>query len=164
MFVCLYVDDLIFTGNNEHMFAKFKKSMMEEFDMTDLGRMRYFLGIEVMQTTKGIFIGQKKYASEILERFQMVDCNLVQNPIVPGVKLVKNLSENKVDATFYKHIVCSLIYLTNTRPDLMYVVSLISRYLSHQQSHIFKQKRECFVMLKGQLILVCFTRREKQGS
>ena len=60
MIVCLYVDDLIFTGNDEIMFAEFKKSMMLEFDMTDLGKMRYFLGIEVMQRSDGIFISQKK--------------------------------------------------------------------------------------------------------
>ena len=61
MIVCLYVDDLIFTGNDEIMFAEFKKSMMLEFDMTDIGKMRYFLGIEVMQRSDGIFISHKKY-------------------------------------------------------------------------------------------------------
>ncbi|TQE03722.1 hypothetical protein C1H46_010696 [Malus baccata] len=62
LIVCLYVDDLIFTGNDESMFEQFKKSMMNEFDMTDLGRMRYFLGIEVVQKADGIFISQRKYA------------------------------------------------------------------------------------------------------
>jgi len=62
LIVCLYVDDLIFTGNNEKMFNSFKQSMMKEFDMTDLGRMRYFLGLEVFQRTDGIFICQRKYA------------------------------------------------------------------------------------------------------
>ena len=60
LIVCLYVDDLIFIGNDEIMFAKFKKSMILEFDMTNLGKMRYFLGIEVMQRSDGIFISQKK--------------------------------------------------------------------------------------------------------
>ena len=64
LIICLYVDDLIFTGNNEEMFEFFKKSMMKEFEMTDLGLMRYFLGVEVTQTTAGHFICQKKYAQE----------------------------------------------------------------------------------------------------
>lgn len=61
-----YVDDLIFTGNCEEMFAEFKQSMKKEFDITDLGRMKYFLGIEVTQNAKGIFICEKKSAREVL--------------------------------------------------------------------------------------------------
>lgn len=64
LIVSLYVDDLIFTGNDEVMFAEFKSSMLREFDMTDLGKMRFFLGIEVLQSSDGIYICQKKYASE----------------------------------------------------------------------------------------------------
>jgi hypothetical protein len=60
--MCLYVDDLIYMGNDRSMFNEFKKSMMKEFDMTDLGLMHYFLGIEVVQSSDGIFISHKKYA------------------------------------------------------------------------------------------------------
>lgn len=63
LIVCLYVDDLIYTGNDEFMFIKFKQSMMNEFEMTDLGKTRYFLGIEVLQQVDGIFICQKKICS-----------------------------------------------------------------------------------------------------
>jgi len=66
MIVCLYVDDMIFTGNNPKMFEEFKKNMIKEFEMTDIGEMSYFLGVEVSQSEKGIFISQKKYAKEIL--------------------------------------------------------------------------------------------------
>lgn len=64
--VCSYVDDLIFTGNSKELFNELKHSMMTEFDMTDLGKMRFFLGIEVLQNDEGIFIGQK-YATSVLE-------------------------------------------------------------------------------------------------
>ena len=60
MLVCLYVDDLIYTENDDTLLQEFKDSMKAEFEMTDLGMMRYFLGIEVMQSTTGIFITQKK--------------------------------------------------------------------------------------------------------
>ncbi|KAI5328056.1 hypothetical protein L3X38_027452 [Prunus dulcis] len=65
--------------------------MMEEFEMTDLGKMHYFLGIEVKQTSNGVSIGHKKYAEEILKRFHMEDCNSVQNLIVLGTKLNKDM-------------------------------------------------------------------------
>jgi hypothetical protein len=67
------VDDLIFTGNDEGMFRTFKQSVMKKFEMTDLGKIKYFLGIEVTQSAGGIFICQKKYAREVLERFRMDD-------------------------------------------------------------------------------------------
>jgi hypothetical protein len=131
LIISLYVDDLIFTGNDESMFVKFKSSMMREFDMTDLGKMRFFLGIEVVQRADGIFINQKKYALEVLKRFKMDRSNPVHNPIVLGCKLSKDEDGVKVDSTFYKQVVGILMYLTATRPDVMFVVSLISRYMAN---------------------------------
>ncbi|RVW38412.1 Retrovirus-related Pol polyprotein from transposon TNT 1-94 [Vitis vinifera] len=93
LIVSLYVDDLIFTGNDESMFVKFKNSMKLEFDMTDLGKMKYFLGVEVLQNSEGIYISQRKYAKEVLERFGMEKSNSVKNPIVPGDRLTKNKAE-----------------------------------------------------------------------
>ncbi|CAL9003639.1 unnamed protein product [Prunus brigantina] len=142
LIVCLYVDDLIFTGNDEVMFEQFKRSMMLEFDMTDLGNMRYFLGIEVIQKPNGIFMCQRKYAQEVLDRFNMGQCNSVHNPMVPGFKLTRDEGGAKVDNTLYKQMVGSLMYLTATRPDLMYTVSLIRRYMEHPtETHLLAAKR-----------------------
>lgn len=85
--VSIYVDDLLFTSNDEELLNEFKRSMKDEFDMTDLGKMRYFLGIEVIQKADGIFICQRKYAAELIERFGMQNYNFVCNPIVPGQKI-----------------------------------------------------------------------------
>lgn len=112
------------------MCEEFKKSMMLEFDMSDLGKMRYFLGVEVLQNSDGIYVSQRKYAHEVLERFGMNNSNLVKNPIVPCCKLSKDEKGAKVDASVFKQVVGSLMYLTATRPDLMYGVSLISRFMS----------------------------------
>ncbi|GAU16533.1 hypothetical protein TSUD_167640 [Trifolium subterraneum] len=90
LIISLYVDDLIFTGNDNKLLKQFKESMMTTFDMTDLGKMRHFLGIEVIQNEHGIFICQKRYAKEILERFNMDKSNAVYNPIVTGTKLSKH--------------------------------------------------------------------------
>ncbi|KAG6526041.1 hypothetical protein ZIOFF_016016 [Zingiber officinale] len=134
--------DLIFTGTDDFLFQEFKKSMMVEFEMSDLGMMHYFLGMEVVQSTKGIFISQKKYVQEILDRFQMKDCNPVSTPTEFGLKLNKDHEGKKVDSTIYKQIVGSLMYLTATRPDIMYSVSLISRYMENPtEIHLLAAKR-----------------------
>ena len=77
LMVSVYVDDLIFTWNDEAMFENFKKSMKQEFEMSNLERMKYFLEVEVVQSNEGIFIKQKKYANEVLRRLGMEHCNLV---------------------------------------------------------------------------------------
>ena len=104
--------------------------------MTNLGLMKYFLGLEVTQTDKGIFICQHKYATDILQRFRMDKCKPAETPIALGTKLTKNSDEAAVNNTLYKQLVGSLMYLTATRPDLMYVVSLISKFTeSPKDSH-----------------------------
>jgi hypothetical protein len=110
----LYVDDLIYTGSDDAMFNDFKKSMMKEFEMSDLGLMHYYLGMEVVQSSGGIFICQRKYVNEVLERFQMSNCNPVGRPAEAGVKLSIDSDGKKVDNTYYKQMVGSLMYLTNT--------------------------------------------------
>jgi len=150
LIVCVYVDDLFFTGSDAAMFEKFKKSMMIEFDMTDLGMLHYFLGIEVMQSAAGTFISQKKYVLEILDRFQMKNGNSVSTPTEVGLKLVRDPDERKIDNTLCKKIVGSLMYLTATIPDITYVVSLISRYMEcpKKEMHLLAAKR-IFRYLKG---------------
>jgi len=113
------------------MFDKFKKFMMDEFEMTDLGLMHYFIGIEVIQSATGILMSQKKYVQEILDRLQMNDCHLVTVPTEFGLKLLKDHNGSNVDRTLYKQIVGSLMYLSGTILDIMHAVSLISKYMEH---------------------------------
>ncbi|XP_076890159.1 uncharacterized protein LOC143541145 [Bidens hawaiensis] len=138
----LYVDDMLFTGNNRRICEEFKDYMKHEFEMTDLGKMRYFLGIEVIQSEAGIAICQKKYARSVLERFNMWEANGVKNPIVPGVVVTKQGVGNKVDETEFKSLVGSLMYLTVTRPDLMYSVCFIARFMANpREEHLLLAKR-----------------------
>ncbi len=142
MVVSIYVDDLIYTGDDEDLMDGFKRSMMKEFDMTDLGRMRFFLGIEVFQQCDSIYICQRKYAQEVLKRFEMMESNPVTSPIVPGCKLNKNIEGKATNETYFKKIVGSLMYLTATRPDIMFATSLISRYMGMlTELHIQAAKR-----------------------
>ena len=159
LILCLYVDDLIFTGNDNAMFEEFKKSMKTEFDMTDLGRMKYFLGIEVLQKADGIFITQRKSAQEILERFNMAQCNSVHNPVVPGFKLTKDEEGVAADSTVYKQIVGSLMYLTATRPDLMFSVSLISRYMERPTDSHFQAAKRILRYIKGTIVFGIFYKK-----
>lgn len=112
LIVSLYVDDLVFTSNDSIMMNRFKESMKREFEMTDLGKMKYFLGVEIRQNSNGIHICQKKYAEEVLKRFGLENCNGVKNPMVPGSKLTKQEDGKKVDATLFKQMVGSLMYMT----------------------------------------------------
>ncbi|XP_020551342.1 uncharacterized protein LOC110012391 [Sesamum indicum] len=140
--VSLYVDNLLFTGNDELMFAEFKNSMKHEFDMIDLGKIMYFLGLEVLQKLGGIIISQRKYVEEMLQRFGMNQSNSVQTPIVPGLKLCKDEGRTKVEKTYFIQIVGCLMYLTATHPDMLFVVSLVSRYMENPtQLHLQLAKR-----------------------
>jgi hypothetical protein len=149
LIVSFYIDDLIFTGNNEDMFERFKESMKKEFAMSDLGKIKYFLGVEVIQDHHGIFINQKKYAYEVLERFGMLNSNSVKNPIVPGSRLSKNEGGAAVDTTIFKQMIDSLMYLAATRSDLMYSICLISRYMERSTEIHLQAAKRILRYLKG---------------
>jgi len=133
--------------------------MKHEFDMADLGKVRYFLGLEVLQRSDGVFISQKKYALEVLKRFGMNNSNSIHNPIVPSYKLMKDEDGVKVDKTYYKQVVGSIMYLTATRPDMMFVVSLISRYMENPTELHLQATKRVMRYLKGTTGLGIFYRK-----
>lgn len=115
---------------------------MSEFEMTDLGHLAYFLGVEFKRTEDGVFMHQSKYANDLLRRFNMLQCNSAVTPADPGLVLLKDQDEERADPTCYRQIVGSLRYLCNSRPDLMYSVGLISRYMEEpRSSHLLAAKR-----------------------
>jgi hypothetical protein len=115
---------------------------MKEFEMTDLGELSYFLGMEFTKTTRGCFLHQKKYVADILKRFHMSNCNPAITPMETGVKLSKNSEDELVDPTLYKQIIGSLRYLCNTRIDLCHSVGLLSRFMDQpRMCHLTAAKR-----------------------
>jgi len=94
--------------------------MMHAFDMTDLGKMRFFLGIDDLQKPEGIFVCQRKYTKDVLKKFVVSESKHVQSPIVSGSKINKDMEGTTVDDTYFKQIVGSLLYLTTTRPYIMF--------------------------------------------
>ena len=149
LITCLYVDDLILTGNNPSMFEEFKKAMTREFEMTDIGLMSYYLGIEVKQKEEGVFISQEGYARELLKKFKMNDCKPVSTPIECGAKLSKYDEGEHVDATSFKSLVGSLRYLTCTRPDILYAVGLVSRFMEAPTTTHLKTAKRILRYIKG---------------
>jgi hypothetical protein len=125
MFV-LYVDDLILTGSDSKLLNHVKTNLKKKFEMLDLGFLHYFLGLQVFQTNEGIFLSHSKYACDLLRCFHMDDCKPTPSPFQSGVKLSASFTSPEVDATLYRQLVGSLLYLTHTRRDLSFVVDLVS--------------------------------------
>ena len=129
LIVSIYVDDIIYTGSSQEMLNEFKKDMKEKYEMTDLGLLYHFLGMGVIQTYSSIFIHQRKYASSLLNKFGLTDCKPVSTPLVATEKLIKDDGSGAADEENYRKLVGSLLYLTATRPDVMYAASLLARYM-----------------------------------
>jgi hypothetical protein len=121
----LYVDDLFLTGE-EKLITECKKRLAAEFEMKDLGLMHYFLGLEVWQSPERIVLNQGKYTVEILKRFDMLECKSMNTPMETKLKLLVDTSSDFIDATLYRQIIGSLMYLTNTRPNICFAVNTLS--------------------------------------
>ncbi|KAD4586372.1 hypothetical protein E3N88_23973 [Mikania micrantha] len=129
LIVGVYVDDLIVTGSSEKSIQEFKKKMMSIFEMSDLGMLSYYLGIEVTQKEDAILLTQQGYANKILEAAHLENCNSTQFPMDSKLQLTKDEHGKPVNATNYRRIVGSLRYLINTRPDLSYSVGVVSKFM-----------------------------------
>nr|GEY18600.1 ribonuclease H-like domain, reverse transcriptase, RNA-dependent DNA polymerase [Tanacetum cinerariifolium] len=126
LLIGVYVDDLIITGTPKREIDKFKAQMEEKFEMSDLGLLAYYLGIEVTQTNGDISIKQSAYASKILKEAGMIDCNETLIPMDPGIRLTKITEGTMVNPTEYQSLIGCLRYLLHTRPDLSYSVGLVT--------------------------------------
>jgi hypothetical protein len=124
--------------------------------MIDNGLMSYFLGIDVKQQRDGIFISQKKYMREILEKFKMDSCNSVNTPIETSIKLSKEGDGRVIEPTLYKILVGRLKYLTITRPYIVYRVGLVSRYMETQMETHWLTAKRILRYIKGTLNLGLF--------
>ncbi|KAE8673443.1 Detected protein of unknown function [Hibiscus syriacus] len=129
--VLVYVDDLIITGNDEAEIRQTKENLSVRFQMKELRQLKHFLGLEVDRTHEGIFLCQQKYAKDLLKRFRMLECKSTSTPMELNVKMCAHEGKDLEDATMYRQLVGSLIYLTLTRPDISYAVGVMSRYMQN---------------------------------
>ncbi|KZV22301.1 Cysteine-rich RLK (receptor-like protein kinase) 8 [Dorcoceras hygrometricum] len=132
----VYVDDIIVTGDDSHEMTNIKLMLAKEFEVKDLGPLRYFLGMEIARNRKGISVSQRKYTLDLLAETGMLGCKPSRTPLELGNK--QALLEGKpVDVGSYQRLVGKLIYLSHTRPDIAFAVSLVSQYMhSPCQGHL----------------------------
>lgn len=140
--VGVYVDDLLVTGTNVAAIKEFKTQMAKNFDMSNLGKLTYYLGIEVEQGDGYIQLKQTGYAKKILNKAGMLDCNSMKIPMHPKEIISKDEGGTPVDPTNFKSLIGGLRYLVHTRPDLAYSVGVVSRFMEKPTSmHLNAAKR-----------------------
>nr|CAN75946.1 hypothetical protein VITISV_012979 [Vitis vinifera] len=125
----VYVDDMVVTGNDPEERKALQNYLFREFEMKDLGPLKYFLGIEVSRSSEGIFLSQRKYALDLLQDTGMSGCQPVNTPIEEGLKLCLKPNQVSTDKGRYQRLVGRLMYLAHTRPDLAYALSVMSQYM-----------------------------------
>ncbi|RVW94488.1 Retrovirus-related Pol polyprotein from transposon RE1 [Vitis vinifera] len=125
----VYVDDMVVTGNDPEERKALQNYLSREFEMKDLGPLKYFLGIEVSRSSEGIFLSQRKYALDLLQETGMSGCQPVNTPIEEGLKLCVEPNQVSTDKGRYQRLVGRLMYLAHTRPDLAYALSVVSQYM-----------------------------------
>ena len=130
IYLIVYVDDIVITGNDHHGITQVKQHLCHHFQTKDLGRLRYFLGIEIAQSKRGIVISQRKYAMDILEVIRLLNSKPVDTPMDPNAKLMPAQGEPLSDPGKYRRLVGKLNYLTVTRPDISFPVSVVSQFLN----------------------------------
>ena len=134
----VYVDDIIVTGDDASEQEMLRQRLNKEFEIKQLGQLKYFLGIEVAHSKKGIFISQQKYVTDLLKETGKLACKPVDTPINPNHKLGEALDDPTVDKEMYQRLVGRLIYLSHTRPDIAYAVSVVSQFM-HNPKEIHLQ-------------------------
>ncbi|KAJ9538735.1 hypothetical protein OSB04_031468 [Centaurea solstitialis] len=149
LLVQIYVDDIIFGSTNPKLCEKFELLMKSEYKMSMMGELTFFLGLQIKQSEKGIFINQGKYVHEMLKKFDLTSCTPMKTPMAPPLTLDKDSKGKSVDVTLYRGMIGSLLYLTASRPDIMYSTCLCARYQAEpKESHLTAVKR-IFRYLKG---------------
>ena len=123
------MDDILITGRDQDGSQKLKQYLFSHFQIKDLGKLKYFLGIEVAQFNFGVVISQRKYTLDILADTGMLDCKPVDTPMDPNVKLILGQGEPLQDPRRYQRLVGKLNYLTITRLDIFFPVSVVSQFL-----------------------------------
>ncbi|GJU14188.1 putative ribonuclease H-like domain-containing protein [Tanacetum coccineum] len=150
LLVQVYVDDIIFGSTKKELSTEFEKLMHDKFQMSSMGELTFFLGLQVQQKSDGIFISQDKYVAEILKKFDFATVKTASTPIESNKALVKDEEAKAVDVHLYRSMIGSLMYLTASRPDIMFVVCACARFqVTPKTSHLHVVKR-IFRYLKGQ--------------
>ena len=142
-FICqVYVDDIIFGSTNQEFCKEFGEMMSREFEMSMIGELSFFLGFQVKQLKEGTFISQEKYIMDLLKRFGMEDAKPIKTPMATNTHLNLDVGGTPVDQKLFRSMIGSLLYLTASRPDIMFSVCMCARFqASPKELHLVAVKR-----------------------
>ena len=140
---------MIITGDDMHGILDLKHFLGRQFEMKDLDPLNYFLGLEVSSSTDGYYLTQAKYTSDLISQASITDSKIVDTPIEYNYHLNSHYCESLFDATLYRQLVGSLIYLTITRPDTSYAVHVVSQFTAAPRSLHYVVVLRILQYLKG---------------
>nr|GEU69282.1 hypothetical protein [Tanacetum cinerariifolium] len=149
LLVQICVDDIIFVSSNNVMCDEFANLMTTKFKMLMTGQMSFFLGLQISLSPRGIFINQSKYASKIIKKYGMLTIDSIDTPMVEKNNLDADLQGTPVDATYYRGMIDTLMYLTSSIPNLIYAICLCARYQAKPIEKQFNTVKQIFRYLKG---------------
>jgi hypothetical protein len=143
IFICqIYVDDIIFGSTNEDFCKEFGEMMSREFEMSMIGELSFFLGLQIKQLKECTFVCQSKYVRDILQKFGMEDAKLIKTPMATNGHLDLDEGGKPVDLKLYRSMIGSLLYLTASRPDIMFSVCMCARFqAAPKKCHLTAVKR-----------------------
>ncbi|GJT69334.1 retrovirus-related pol polyprotein from transposon TNT 1-94 [Tanacetum coccineum] len=149
LLVQIYVDDIIFAASTPELCDLFAKIMCSKFKMSMMGKISFFLGLQISQSPRGIFINQSKYALESLKKYGFESCDPVDTPMVEKSKLDEDKDGKAVDPSHYRGMIGTLLYLTASRPDLQFAICMCARYQARPTEKHLNAVKRIFRYLKG---------------
>ncbi|GJR08564.1 retrovirus-related pol polyprotein from transposon TNT 1-94 [Tanacetum coccineum] len=147
--VQIYVDDIIFGSTCQDMCDEFVKVMHDEFEMSMIGELNFFLGLQIKQMEDGIFFNQSKYIKEMFKKFGLEDSKPMKIPMSSDTKLTKDEECESIDSTKYQGMIGILLYLTASRPDIMFIVCLCARFQEDPKTSHLEAVKRIFRYIKG---------------
>ena len=148
LIVQIYVDDIIFGSTNPNHSKHFANLMKSKFEMSMMGELKFFLGLQIHQSPRGIFINQAKYTIEILKKHGMENCDSVGTPMATSPKIGADLHGKPIDPKIYRSMIGSLMYLTASRPDIQFAVCLLARFQARPTELHLKEVKRIFRYLR----------------
>ncbi|GKD27939.1 retrovirus-related pol polyprotein from transposon TNT 1-94, partial [Tanacetum coccineum] len=149
LLVQIYVDDIIFASTNPTLYETFPEIMCLKFNISMMGKMSFFLILQISQSPRGIFLNQSKYALEIIKKYGMETSDLVDTPMVLKTKLDADPKGKEVNPTRYRGMIGFLMYLTASRPDLVFIVCMCARYQAKPTKKHLHDVKQIFRYLRG---------------
>ncbi|XP_019427217.1 PREDICTED: uncharacterized protein LOC109335536 [Lupinus angustifolius] len=149
LYTLVYVDDILITGNNYQAIQKCVSTLATVFSIKDLGYIHFFLGVEVIPTSQGLFLSQHKYIHDLLDRTKMADAKIVHSPMSTTSSLTRYDGVAIANVTEYRSIIGALQYLSMTRPDIAYTVNKLAQFMQNPSSIHFTALKRLLRYLKA---------------